>query len=280
MKIAISNIAWREDEDAGVGRLMQEFGIDGLEIAPTRVWKDPTAVSAQEIQKFRDFWRSFGISISSFQSLLFGQNHFQIFSEETLRNEMEAYLVKIIDLASKLEARKLVFGSPKNRLRGQLSMQDAILIAAPFFRKIGDYAKGLGVQFCIEPNPKTYGCDFITNAEEGREFVKLVNSPGFGLHLDGAGTFLALKEELSTSTVQNEIKKSSDLICHFHVSQPHLATLNTCSDVDYVPIFETLKSTGYSRWLSIEMRAGPRELSNLSNVRDSIAQVKRDVDGL
>ena len=40
-KIAISNIAWRKDEDGEVYSLMKKNGVFGLEIAPSRTWENP-----------------------------------------------------------------------------------------------------------------------------------------------------------------------------------------------------------------------------------------------
>ena len=45
MKLAISNIAWRREEESEVLRQMQTHGVTGLEIAPTAVWPDPLSVT-------------------------------------------------------------------------------------------------------------------------------------------------------------------------------------------------------------------------------------------
>ena len=36
MKLAVSNIAWKEQHDEAVYALMRHYGFTGLEIAPTR----------------------------------------------------------------------------------------------------------------------------------------------------------------------------------------------------------------------------------------------------
>ena len=38
MKLAISNIAWSEENDLSVYKLMNKYGYSGLEIAPTRIF--------------------------------------------------------------------------------------------------------------------------------------------------------------------------------------------------------------------------------------------------
>ena len=40
MKLSMSNIAWKEEQDAYIYENMRELGFDGLEIAPTRIFQE------------------------------------------------------------------------------------------------------------------------------------------------------------------------------------------------------------------------------------------------
>ena len=42
MKLAISNIAWTNEEEADVAAKLRELGVRCVEIAPTKRWDDPT----------------------------------------------------------------------------------------------------------------------------------------------------------------------------------------------------------------------------------------------
>ena len=46
MKLAVSNIGWSAEQDEAVFALMKEYGFDGLEIAPTRIFTDAPYESA------------------------------------------------------------------------------------------------------------------------------------------------------------------------------------------------------------------------------------------
>src|SRR6185312_8026859 len=45
VKLAVSNIAWPQEEDAAVAELLNTLGIAGIEIAPTKIWADPLTAS-------------------------------------------------------------------------------------------------------------------------------------------------------------------------------------------------------------------------------------------
>ena len=52
MNLSISNIAWLEEEDEKVYRLMNKYHIKGLEIAPTRFFKEnPYNSTLEQIKK-------------------------------------------------------------------------------------------------------------------------------------------------------------------------------------------------------------------------------------
>ena len=157
----------------------------------------------------------------------------------------------------------LVFGSPKNRQRGDMPEAEATGIAQEFFGALGDTAKEQGVRFCIEPNAPQYNCDFVTNAAAGIELVQNVANPGFGLHLDIACMSLAGDD------VPASIKAAKDVMQHFHISSPMLEAVADLPDVPHRAAAEALREIGYDKFISIEMKPG--ELgSNVARVADAV----------
>jgi sugar phosphate isomerase/epimerase len=267
MKLAISNIAWSPDEDKEIGRILSQYGVNGVEIAPTKIWSKPLEVTNEEIDSYARFWRSRGIKVSSMQALLFGRPDLAIFGTREKRSETLAYLKGIIRLGGRLGAEALVFGSPKNRLRGELNQEQALEIAAEFFREIGRTALQHETVFCIEPNPVAYGCDFITTSAEGRELVAKVDQAGFGLHLDAAAM------TMSHEDVEPELSTAIPGLCHFHISEPDLQTIGT-GGVDHKLFAQTLRNHGYIRWCSVEMRASGGN-RNKATVEEALEKVKQ-----
>lgn len=247
MKLAISNIAWAERDDELAAALMQEHGVDGVEIAPTIRWPSPLEVSRGELQDYRRFWNSRGIEIVAMQALLYGRSDLTIFESAEQRRATLDHLAGMARLGAALGARVLVFGSPKNRLVGDLSPAAADGIARAFFEEAGRAATDAGVVLCIEPNPEVYGCDFVTKARQGLELVAKVGSPGFGLHLDAAGMTLA--DDPLVSSLEDCVLA----LCHFHASEPQLGPLGE-GGVDHATIARTLSRLNYAHRVSVEMR--------------------------
>ncbi len=249
MNIAISNIAWDKQEDDLVLSVLKKYKVNGIELAPTKIWQDPIKVSEKEIKKYRDYWNRNNIQIVAMQSLLFGHPELTIFQNKEDRKKTIDYLKEIIRIASMLGIKVLVFGSPKNRQTYGLSAKTVQQIACEFFIKLGDIAKKHDLFFCIEPNPKIYGTDFINNTNQAIDLVKLVNHPNFRLHLDSSTMII------NHENYDNAIKKSISYIEHFHVSQPNLDVVVN-NKTDHKIIAKSLKEAGYKKWVSIEMKSG------------------------
>lgn len=264
MKIAVSNIAWTKDEDAAAAALLQELGVQYIELAPTKQWVDPTKAPDDEVSAYKQLWESHGLRVVAFQSMLFPRPDLKVFESDSNRAEAITYLSDFIGLANKLGAKVMVYGSPKNRQRGDMPNDEANAIAADFFDSLGDRAQQAGVYFCIEPNPTDYACDFVTNAKQGIDFVKLVNNPGFPLHLDIAGMTLAGDD------VAASIRDAAPILKHYHVSSPMLAQVEDRDDIKHRDAAQALRDIGYDGYVSIEMRPGSEGEDNLERVRRAV----------
>lgn len=244
-RLAVSNIAWPAEADAWAASTLPGLGVSGVEIAPARVCQDPLAATGTRVADYRAFWEGHGLPIVAMQALLYGRPDLTIFVDRTTRGRTLEYLTGIIDLAAALGARRLVFGSPRNRLRGSLTHAEAVDQALPFFRELGRRADDHGVIFCIEPNPVDYGCDFLVDSTAAADFVATVGHRGFGLHLDTGGMTLASECPESILAVALPHWR------HFHASEPSLVPLGT-GGADHHGIGEALRSTPYGGWISIE----------------------------
>jgi len=263
MNVAISNIAWSNEEERAVADVMARMGVHGVEVAPSKIGPRPAELSDDDVRRYRAFWNDAGVEIVAMQALLFGTQGLAIFESESSRRAMADYLAKIVRIGGMLGAKALVFGSPKNRLIGALSEADVDAIAVPFFREVGAIAVDHDTCLCIEPNPPAYGADWITTARAARAFVKRVDHPGFGLHLDGGALHMQ-------SEGPDEIRAAGRAIRHFHASQPELAPLAAGGPVPHESYAATLREIEYPRWVSIEMRQVPGAASSLATVETAL----------
>lgn len=265
MKLAMSNIAWNSENNSEALELLKKYKISRLEIAPTKLWALPGQVSQEEAFNYKKSMQQIGIKLVAMQSLLFNRLDLVLFSTESARQDMLSFLFRLIDLCAWLEIPIMVFGSPKNRVRGHLSQAEAKIIAVPFFKTLGDYAAEKNVCFCIEANSMKYGCDFITSTDEAYDLVKEVNSIGFGLHLD-LGNMIMSKENWSS-----QIKKYMPVAKHFHLSAPELGPVGDLSELSMV--IKLLSS--FPNVVSIEMR--PTE-KGVQDVEKSISKIESSIN--
>ena len=182
-KAAVSNLALVGDEFESALDYVASLGAEGIEIAPTVLWpgwgRSPSAA-----REAREKVEARGLGVASLQSILYGRSDLNLFGTADVRARLEAHLMDVGELAVELEAPIIVFGSPENRRRDGLGLDEAIDTAASFFRRIGERLSRLGVVLTMEPNPSQYGADFLTDLPSAASFVRLVGSSGIRLQLD------------------------------------------------------------------------------------------------
>lgn len=235
-KLIISNLSWSNSiSDLDMLQKLSVFGIKMLEIAPHKYFgKKLHKIGQLDIVKKYDIY--------SFQSLLYPCT-FNIFSDE---EKIIDYMYHVLRVSYKLGVKVLVFGSPKNRIKGNLSYNNALVQAINLFKRIGNMAETYGIVIAIEPNAKCYGCDFIVNSGEGRDFVLKVDSSSIKLHLDVGCMFL------EGENILEEIKNNLDILEHIHFSAPALKNLLSNNEVNYNELYYKIKKI-YNKTVSIEM---------------------------
>ena len=249
MNLAFSNLAWPADEDALILPRLPEHGFPFLEVAPTRLWADPLAQDADEVAAARASIESAGLRVVALQSLLFQRPELQLFGDADARRGLHDHLVGMARLASRLGATRLVFGSPGNRRRGDLPVEQADEIAVDVFARLGSVAADLGVCFCIEANPTAYNCDYLTDAVASTAFVRAVDSPGVRLHLDTACMALAGDD------APERVRAGADVLAHVHASAPQLGAVGPGGPVDHDVMAAALRAVDYDGHVSVEMLA-------------------------
>lgn len=264
MKLSISNIAWPRGTDDRIAPRLSELGITGIEIAPTAIWPDPVASDKQARTEIRSQWERRGFRIIALQALLYGRPELELFNTADARATTLDYLQMMTALARDLGAHAMVFGSPKNRARGSMPIAEADAIAIDLFRAVGDTAAPMNVKFCIEPNPPSYGCDYLTTTAEVVALLERIAHPAVGINLD-AGAIAINREDPAEA-----VRIAAPWLGHFHVSEPNLAPIAN-EESPHRVLGAALHQAGYTGWRSIEMRGSTDDADPLEFLRSSVA---------
>ena len=193
MRVSISNIAWETKEDHKVCKILHDHGIDAIDIAPGKYLltflRQPRSVF-----RVRTWWSERGIEIIGMQSYCMTKG-LNIFSGPEIQQRMLDHLQEICRIGDGLNARRLVFGSPRNRDRAGLSDQQAFEQAISFFKRLAKVAQSHEVIICLEPNPRIYGSNFMTSTFETMKVVEAVGHRAIRMQLD-TELYLLIKKSI------------------------------------------------------------------------------------
>jgi sugar phosphate isomerase/epimerase len=268
MRLAMSNLAWPADQEAAAFVLLAQLGVQGVEVAPTRLapWD---ALPERLLTDYRARLEAQGLVASSLQAILFGRTDLQLLGEGAAFNGLLDHMRHVAAIAATLGAGVLVFGSPRNRLVGAISPDTAWPLARDRFRQLGEITWAAGVVIGIEPVPAVYGGDFLTGWRDVLKMVQDVNHPGVRVHLDTGCV------ALGGDAIGEAIREASAWLAHFHAAQPQLADFAAPAP-NHAEAADALKAVNYGRWLSIEMREPPT--SPLHSVRAAAEFVSATYD--
>ena len=273
MRLAVSNLAFAGSGLDETLSALNSLRVDGIEVAPSILWPGWAGATDEALREVRDRIHRAGLGCPSLQSLLYGRPELQLFGGEESRSQLRDHLLDVGRMAAGLGASTMVFGSPKNRLRGELNDADARALAAGFLRDVGDALAGSGLAgsalgesalaLTLEPNPREYGADFLTGLAETADFVRRVDSPGVRLQLDTSS--IIINQEDPTELLRDVI----DLVAHVHVSEPFLGDFSDPSPL-HRSIARALREAGWSGWVSLEMRRPDAGLPAIEHAVDFV----------
>jgi D-psicose/D-tagatose/L-ribulose 3-epimerase len=246
VRLAVSNIGWTEQHDASVLPKLRDVGVEAIEIALGRVFADPLSASVDDAHIVSERFQAAGLPIVSMQSLLYGRPELVLFGTQAEAEGMLSHLRQIMTLAQALGCGSLVFGSPKNRLRGDRSFDQACADAIPILRQIGDIAAKTNTTFCLEANASGYGCDFMTVLAEANQVAMKAAHPAIGQVLDTGNMMME-------GEAPEAILPSLPMVRHVHISAPQLGPV--APHEDYVGhVISLLREHGYEGVVTLEMR--------------------------
>ena len=257
MKLSVTNLAFPRGDVLKFAPQLVQSGITAVEIAPTMLWPNAPNVNS-EVREFASRAQDLGLQVSAIQSLLYGHTEFQLF-DRTSWPSFRNHIRGMLRVAKELGAQVAVFGSPKNRIRGNIPESDAHVIAADFFHSIIPYLEEMGIVLTLEPNAPAYGADYLVYYRDVIELVELVDSSYIQPQLD-----TGCLDMVNDDSVRGIFQRSP---AHVHVSAAGLAA--PPAGVDHLAISNALHQSGYVGWVTLEMlqQAADSAMTTLSCCR-------------
>lgn len=256
-RLCVSQLGWQDPYNPGILSLLRAHDVQALEVTPSKICPDwpLMAHAADHGRVFADLMqRDHGFSISAFQAIYYGVDGLHVFDPYEARLALCDHTERVARLAAAMGARVLVFGAPRLRDPGGRDPEDAMTHAVPVFRSLARVCHENGVVLGIEANPAAYGCRFITHAEDAVTLVERVEHPGLRVHLDTGGMIM------NGEDIPAFIARHGHLICHVHISEPHLADFDQPFS-GHANIARALSRHGYGGDVSIELLARSEDVN-------------------
>lgn len=255
-KLAFSSIAFKEIDTCC--SFLLKNNIEGIEVAPSMIMDNPYDDIEELVERTKEIKIKNELDVCSLQSIWYGRKE-NIFSSDKNRKLLIDLTKKIIDYASKVNCRNIVFGCPKNRI---ISCRNDEEKALTFFKELGDYAYSKNTCLSLEANPTIYGTNFINDTSSAINLIKKVNSNGFKLNLD-IGTMIENNEDIAI------LKGNINLVNHVHISEPYLNVIKERNL--HITIKELLINENYNRYISVEMK----NTDNINDLEKTIKYIKK-----
>lgn len=247
MRYAICNETFEGWDHARVCKQVAELGYQGLEIAPFTLAPRITDVSGEARKKLRGEAEAQGLQIIGLHWLLAKTEGLQLTAPDApVRQRTADYLGELARCTRDLGGNLMVFGSPaQRRLPAGADKARAADYAVDTFQRAAPRFADYGVMLCLEPlSPPE--ADFINTCAEAQGILDRLNHPSFALHLDVKA--MSTDDGPTPELIRRHGKKAG----HFHANDVNRRGPGF-GDTDFVPIFQALKDSGYSGWVSVEV---------------------------
>lgn len=241
MKLAASNIALPAFEHAPLLSRLAAMGLEGLEVAPSRVWQGPW--DAAMVGAYRHAVEAAGLRVVGLHSLFFDRPDLGLFKGRTA--ETADFLIALSALCRDLGGRTLVYGG--GRRRDGVPMDEAMAECRRLLDIVLPRFAEHGTVLCFEPlGPKD--TDFLNTALECHDLVVEIGHPALQVQLDAKA--LVDNGEARAETVLGV----RDRLVHVHANEPGLGVLGSSGTVDHAAFAGWLRNAGYAGFVSIEQR--------------------------
>lgn len=263
--LAVSNIALSAYEHDAELTCLAPLGISGLEVAPSRVWRDTwRGLTPAHVSGYRRKVEAAGLQIIGLHSLFFDHPELGICKGPDIEPQTADFLKHLSALCRDLGGKTLIWGG--GRKRGDVSYAAAMTETERLLEAVLPTFEAHGTCLCFEPlGPKD--TDFLNSVLEIVPLVEKYASPGLRTQLDAKA--LVENDEVSIDI----FKTAADTLAHFHANEPGLVCVGSSGTIPHADIAGLLNAIRYEGYVSIEQRMMSAE-DPLAGVRESVAAMQ------
>jgi sugar phosphate isomerase/epimerase len=246
MKFALCNEIFRNLPLEDAFQKIAEIGYEGVEVAPFTLQANPRDLNESDADRCRTAAEKAGLEVVGMHWLMAETEGLHLtHSDPAILEVTQEYLIKLGKLTARMNGSILVLGSPQQRnLQPDTTYEQAFERAVKLMKAVCREIEDLGVAFAIEPLAKVE-TDFLSSCAEGRDFVRAVDHPACGLHLD----VKAMTAE--PNGVCPAIREFHEDCIHFHANDSNLRGPGQ-GDTNFIEVANTLKEVKYEGWVSVE----------------------------
>lgn len=246
MKFALCNEIFRNLTLENAFQKIADIGYQGVEVAPFTLQANPRNLTKFDADRCLTAAEKAGLEVVGLHWLMAETEGLHLtHSDPAILELTKEYLIKLGQLTARMNGSILVLGSPQQRnLLPDTTYEQAFERAVNLMKMVCQEIEDLGVAFAIEPLAKVE-TDFLSSCAEGSDFVRAVDHPACGLHLD----VKAMTAE--PHGVCPAIQEFHEHCIHFHANDSNLRGPGQ-GDTNFAEVANTLKSVKYEGWVSVE----------------------------
>lgn len=242
IKWAIHSLLWSERFDIAPDPVIKKakaFGFEGIEI-----YVAPAQIATFHMEKVKKALQDAKLGCIGC-TCLDKQTDITSSDEATRRTGIN-HLVKTAELFSELGGN-LVTGvtyGAWGKLTGKGRTQDEWENSVASLKEACRLVRDQGITFGVEAANR-FETHFLNTAADAIKFVKAVDEPNIGVHLD---TFHMNIEE---KNYNDPIVSAGDLLCHFHCCENDRGVTGT-GNTNWDEVFKALSKIHYDKWITLE----------------------------
>ena len=257
--IAISNIAWNNNNFEEALSILKQEKIKKIELSLNKIFKEPILEPENSFIDLKNLLQKYDLEVVATHSLFYTKKKYNLFDRKGYKI-LNNYLLGIEKIMKIFNSNKIIFGSGSCRNIFD-AKNDNVKVFINFIQDFFEKSENKNSQILIEPLSKVE-TNFINNCNEAMSIIKAINTDRLNLHID-------LKSSMNEKEDFDFIFKNYfNYIKHIHISDNNLEAPSEKSGY-HESFSDILKKYNYKGCVSIEMKEinpwSKKELSSTLN---------------